>query len=171
MGRVLEAEPSDAALGRIQSAIRELDNDRAIEQSTVGERASILGRYWDDARGWYARQREGGGFERYLIRPYITRRLITSVEILNGLIAVARRPWPDRIEIDVPQQPPMTGASGYPFSGGPLPAQHVEYTMRHSYRARASAVANALALGRTADAAIGVSRYQRATGSLPGSLG
>jgi hypothetical protein len=100
----------------------------------------------------------------------MTRRLIQTVDILNILIAGARRPWPDRIDIYVPPQPPMTRASGYPFSGGLLPVEHVEYTLRHSYRTRASAVANSLALGRTADAAIAVSRYRRATGSLPDSL-
>ena len=42
--------------------------------------------------------------------------------------------------------------------------------VRHSYRSRASAVANSLALGRTADAAIAVARYRRAAGgSLPDS--
>ena len=167
MDGLLEVEPSDAVLRQIQTSIRDMDNDGAIEQSLRGERAFVLGSYWNDARGWYALQREGGVLERLVVRPFMTRRLIRSVESMNGLIAHARRPWPERLEISVPPQPKMNPTSWHSlFLGG----AQVEYTLRHRYRGSASSVANSLALGRTADAAIAVSRYQRATGSLPASL-
>ena len=168
IGETIEAEPTGAALERIQEAIHELDSDSAIEQSMMGERAFALGTYWNDPIHWYARQREGGGLERYLVRPLMTRRLIKSVEIMNGLIATARRPWPDRLEVNVPPAP--TGLDRRSWSSVFASGRYVEYSLRESYRRSASAVANSLALGRSADAAIGVSRYQRATGSLPDSL-
>jgi len=168
VGGLIEFGPSDVALHRVQSAIRELDNDAAIEQSAIAERAFWLGRYWDNSRHWYARQRDGDGLEWYLVRPYMTRRLIATVQIMSELIANARRPWPDRLEVDVPPEPSSNRRpSRFPFVG----RVQVDYMVRHSYRSRASAVANSLALGRTADAAIAVARYQRAAGgSLPGSL-
>jgi hypothetical protein len=168
IGETIEAEPTDAALQRIQRAVHELDNDRAIEQSMLGERASALGRYWNDAVHWYARQREGGGLERYFVRPFMTRRLIKSVEIMNGLIATARQPWPDRLEVNVPPAP--AGVDRASWGSVFASAYYVDYSLRESYRRSASAVASSLALGRTADAAIGVSRYQHATGSLPKAL-
>jgi hypothetical protein len=169
MGGLIESGPSDVALQRVQTAIRELDNDAAIEQSTIAERAFWLGRHWDDRRHWYARQRDGSGLEWYLVRPYMTRRLIATGQIMSELIANARRPWPERLEVDVPPQPSTNRVtSAFPF----LSRVQVEYTLRHSYRSRASAVANSLVLGRTADAAIAVARYQRAAGgALPRSLG
>jgi hypothetical protein len=166
--RFLAADPRDASLGAVQDAIRELDNDTVLEQSMLAERALALGSYWNESGAWYARHRDmPSGPLWYVMRPLMTRRFVETIHIMTTLIERARQPWPARLHVDVPDEPPDSrGPRRFPF----LPIPQAGHTLGTSYRSRAQSIATALALGRTFDAAIGVERYRRATGASPDSL-
>ena len=73
---------------------------------------------------------------------------------------------PPRLHIDVVDNPPGSRAPG-----SVLVSAEPSHTLGTTYRARAPSIATALALGRTADAAIAVELYRRANaGGLPDSL-
>ena len=169
MDRFLAARPSEASLRAVQQAIRGLDNDQALHQSMLAERAFTLGSYWDESRGWYARHRDmpNQAFS-YVMRPLLTRWFVENIQLMTTLIAQARQPWPERLHVNVPDRPPGSpGRRRFPFVRIP----EATHTLGTSYRTRARSIATALALGRSADAAIAAERFRRATGALPGALG
>ena len=168
VGPALEQSPSEAALLTLQSAIREQDNDAAIEQSLLGERAFHLRNSWDESAQWYARHRDGNDVLWYLLRPFLTRMSIYRLDIMSQLLTQARQPWPVRLHVAVPPQPSSGPRGGwFPFFGWDA----VEYQVRSSYKRQAVGVATALACARAADAAIAIERYRRAhDGSPPDSL-
>lgn len=169
VGRLLDLAPSDRALQRLQTAIREIDVDKAVEQSLLAERAFHLGMFWNESRAWYARppRDASGNPVWYIMRPVLVRQLIKMIEIQTTLLELARKPWPERLHVNVPERPP---GSRRPRGFLPLPFAEATHTLGSSYRSRVTSVATALALGRTADAAIAAERYRRATGRLPESL-
>ena len=166
IGRFLAAGPSDASLQRVQKTIRELDDDSMLERALLSERAYMLGSYWNDSRQWFASGRDTpNGPLFYLMRPLLTRGLIQNVGLQTRLLEQSRQPWPPRLHVDVVDSPPGTPARGSFWLLQP------SHTLGRTYRARASSVATALALSRTADAAIAVEQYRRAnSGGLPDSL-
>ena len=169
MDRFLAARPSEASLRAVQQALRGLDNDQALHQSMLAERAFTLGSYWDESRGWYARHRDmpNPAFW-YVMRPLLTRWFVQNVQLMTTLIEQARQPWPERLHLDVPDRPPGSrGRRRFPFVRIPEAA----HTLGTSYRTRARSIATALALGRAAEAAIAAELFRRATGALPGALG
>jgi hypothetical protein len=167
--RLLEVVPSDTALQRVQAAIREIDDDHSLERSLLAERAFHLGMFWNESQTWYARPplHASGNPLWYVMRPVLTRHLLEMIDVLTTLIDRARKPWPERLHVDVPDRPPRSrGPRGFLF----LPFAEATHTLGSSYRSRATSIATALALGRTADAAIAAERYRRATGKLPDKL-
>jgi hypothetical protein len=168
IGRFLGAGPSDASLQRVQKAIRELDNDSMLERAVVSERAFMLGMFWNEGSGWFAPQRNlPNGALFMVMRPLVTRQFIGTVDILTALVEQSRRPWPTRLHIDVVDNPPRSRSGDW---WALMPWTRATQTLGTSYRRRAANVATALALGRTADAAIAAERYRRATGRLPETL-
>jgi hypothetical protein len=166
ISRVIEAAPSNLSLQRVQAAIRDVDEDAAIEQSIVAQRAFYLGNYWDESRGWYARQRDVSNDALwYVKRPLKTRRFVQTIEIMTTLVDRSRQPWPVRLHVDVPDKLPGS-PRGFPF----LPAAQAYHMLGSSYRSQATSIASSLALLRTADAAIAVELYRRRTGRMPKSL-
>ena len=166
--RLLQARPSDAALQQVQRAIREVDDDNALERSVLAERAFYLGQYWNESRGWYARPpRDAAGNPLWFVmRPFTTGRIVAMIEMMTGLLDRARQPWPARIHVEVPEKPASRDPRGSAF----LPSNEMRYALLNGYRSRAENYATALALGRTGDAALAAEQYRRATGALPDSL-
>jgi hypothetical protein len=166
--RVLQARASDAGLQQVQRAIRDVDDDNALERSVLAERAFYLGQYWNESRGWYARPpRDAAGNPLWFVmRPFTTGRIVAMIEIMTELLDRARQPWPARIHVEVPEKPASRDPRGSAF----LPSNEMRYALLNGYRSRAVNHATALALGRTGDAAIAAEQYRRATGALPDSL-
>ena len=169
MARLIAAAPSVAALQRVHSAMREIDDDAALEQSVLVERAFYIRNYWDESRGWYARHRDvPNDAVSYVTRPLMTRRFVEMIEITTTLLERSRQPWPQRLHVDVPDEPRGSrGRVGFPFVVG----KYAPYALASSYRSRATSMATALALIRTADAAIAIELYRRSHGgTLPDTL-
>jgi hypothetical protein len=169
IARFLAAGPSDASLRHVQKAIRELDDDRILERSLLAHRAFMLGSYWNESRGWFAQHRDmpnGGLF--VLMRPLLTRQYVQIIGKLTESVERARQPWPARLHIDIVDSPPGSQGRGL---WSILPWKPASHSLGTSYRRQAASVGTALALGRTADAAIAAELYRRANGGrLPDSL-
>ena len=167
ISRLIDAGPSEGALQQVQTAIREVDDDAAMAQSMMAQRALYLGSYWDESRGWYSppQRHAPNDVIWYATRPLMVRRFVGTIEIMTTLIERARQPWPLRLHVDVPEKAPGS-PRGFPF----LPAAQAYHTLGSSYRSQATSIASSLALLRTADAAIAAELYRRRTGRMPESL-
>lgn len=159
---------SDTTLERLQTAVREQDDDKAVERATAALRATVLEQVWNEPSRWYRPPRTRGaeGVVWYAIRPFMTRRLIRSVNLQTDLLTHSRLPWPARLHVDVRDQPPDPSKGPRDFSG-----VNEEWSVRRRYKGTALSVATALALVRTSDAALAIERYRRANGgAIPDSL-
>jgi hypothetical protein len=87
---------------------------------------------------------------------------------MDRLLAVARRPWPDRLDVDAPDDERMAALSRRRLATVTA-AYWIERT-RYSQKARSQLAAKTLALVRSAAAAVAIERFRRAHGTLPPAL-
>jgi hypothetical protein len=166
VARWLADRPSDQALLEVQQAIRETDDDTALEGSLLAERAFMLRNVWNESQNWYSTPRDvPNQFLWYVMRPLMARRFIQTIERMNRLLEHSRQPWPARLHVDVEDPPAGPSRSGPRSLLSDFAAFY--HTLGSSYRSRARNIATALALARTANAAIAIERYRRANAGLP----
>jgi len=140
----------------------------------VTDRARLLGMYWDDARQWYARAPRAfdvtGGIVFYILRPWMANRVAAQVALFNEAVVAARRPWPDRLRIDAPNDAAIAQArSRVPWLPGLAMAPGRDLTSA-MHRERMQRTANTLAIVRAAIAATAVARFRQTHGALPATL-
>ena len=163
VSQVIPLAPSKAALERLQSALAVLDVDASVEQQLLAQRARLLGAYWDDGHRWYARPprtfETPSGPMFYLLRPWIVHRAIAEARILGDLLVTARRPWPDRLRVDLPGEQAIAAArrSGFFLAWGVMGPEASRYL--HSERTQATA--STLAVVRSAMTVVAIARYRQ----------
>jgi hypothetical protein len=160
----LPLRASDETLRDTQRAFREHDVDSLLEQMVVRNRARILGMFWDSAGGWYSRTPERVLFAApwVLVRPFAAHRLVRHVLDLNAWEVIARRGWPDRLEV------PAVPSPGKPPA--PWSYQLLAYPARVNLSIMAERFRSAglmLASIRTVDTALAVERYRLAHDGRP----
>ena len=139
VSQVIPLAPSKAALERLQSALAALDVDASVEQQLLAQRARLLGAYWDDGHRWYARPPRTfdtpSGPVFYLLRPWIVHRAIAEARILGDLLVTARRPWPDRLRVDLPGDQAIAAArrSGFFLAWGVIGPEASRYLHSAAY--------------------------------------
>ncbi len=170
IARWLEGHPSDHALVAVQEAIREIDHENTLEGSILAERAFMLRNVWNESQNWYSNPRDVSNRPVwYVMRPWMARRFIQTIELMNELLEQSRQPWPARLHVDIEDRPAGSSRTGPRSLLSDFGAFY--HSLGTSYRSRAKNIATALALARTANAAIAIERHRRANaGSLPTSL-
>lgn len=169
----LESGTSDAALERLGRELDALDVDTAIEAGLLAERALQLQTYWDTGRDWYASAPRGyrapGPALLLVARPLVVHRLHQQLKEMEALLSVARRPWPERLQVEAPGDEEIAA-----IRRGGLATLGRAYwigTVRYQHRARAERAAGTLALVRAARTAVAVETFRRTHGgTLPGGL-
>lgn len=141
---LLALNPADEDLRLLLEAMAEVDRDELVAEACYTVRASVLGEVWDPQRQWYSTSRLAPPLP---LRPIEAHRRLRDVHQLNELIAHARRPWPERLQV----------------SGAETP-------WRYLYRHSVAQIATALAKVRVARAAVAVELYRRERGALPERL-
>lgn len=171
--QILELGPSSELLTSLHDAIALEDRDGLIEQSILGERAFVLGRYWDSSRRWFAAPGTAGmaiSDPVWLsVRPYAIHLVIGQVQMMNKFLETSRKPWPDRLAFDAPDIPEVP-----PQRRGPLyfvTAPHLRWVTVNAQRTRTTYAATMLGGVRSTVAVIAIERYRRShAGALPSSL-
>jgi hypothetical protein len=161
---VLSIEPSAQSLEVLQRDLLSIDTDSAIEQQVLQERAVLLQAYWDDARSWYS--------SLHPLRPWMVHRVIRQAHLLDEFLIQARRPWPQRLEIQAPTEAEIVERRRRlgPRSAFPLDVGDPE-AARYAQKRRTEVTATTLALVRSALAATAVARFRLANaGELPRTL-
>ncbi len=174
---VLSAGPSATALQRLQRSLQDVDLDSAIEQQVLWERALLLQTYWNEPRGWYAVPGYAFGTPAgplfYLLRPWIAHRVVRQAQLLEEFLNAARRPWPEKLQLDAPPEAQIAARrsrrtilpslSGWKF-GDPGISRYVNAR-------RTEGIATTLAVVRSALGATAVARFRLANaGELPRTL-
>ena len=174
------AEPSAAALRRLQSALEEQEKrDRAM-QGLLGERARWLDRIWNQ---WYGttplaphalllRRRS---LEQTVLRPLFTHELVAALRVWGELIAAARGPSTDWIRVRDQLQRQYPNPVRVP--AGTASAMRLPWWMYQADRGVAVDIflhytrPDPVVRARASRMAVAVERYRRDhNGSLPQSL-
>jgi hypothetical protein len=161
---VLASGISGSSLERLQQRLQEPDIDSAIELQVLQERAVLLQSFWNDARSWYTRT--------YPLRPLVAHRVVEQAELLNEFLLQARRPWPQRLDIDAPSEAEIADRRRRPGRLLLFPLDLGDPDIaRYAHKRRTEATASSLALVRSALAATAVARFRLAhAGELPRTL-
>lgn len=174
IGPVLEAGPGDAALVKLQQAAAAYDRDNAIEIVSQRLRAEMIASMWDQSREWYGRPkvrfRPDSAIDPlvyHVSRPWFAHRLNAEIRVLNRAVEQSRKPWPERLHFEGPDQPPRLRGGFLGIFNVDHPAGVLRYLTRH----RARGIGRMLAYVRTSAPAIAIMRYRAANrGSLPATL-
>jgi hypothetical protein len=169
-GDILSERPAPATLERLQKIVRLYDRDDLIRTDAMNNRAMLIESLWNPANDWYGRPPGpfyGNPFEPLaylLLRPWLAHSVTRELRRMDGAVAAATAPWPDRVRFS-PVAMPMIGARRWRSFDSPAT------TIVYLHQQRARAYGRLLANLRTADAAAAVERYRAAHGGeLPGTL-
>lgn len=123
---ILALSPPAPRLAELQSALSAIDQDDIVERAVLGERAYVLGHYWDAGSRSFTRftggpPRSGARWSVgwAALRPYVIHLTILDVELMTTSLEQARRPWPARLDVEGGPEvvdPPSAG-SRFPFTG------------------------------------------------------
>jgi hypothetical protein len=94
--------------------------------------------------------------------------VINQVQFMTGLLADARRPWPQRVAVELPQRPEVQRQA----RAFPLTVAHTRRAAVNAHAMRTNYAAAMLATVRSTFSALAVERYRRGhAGMLPARLG
>lgn len=82
--------PSRAARESAERSLARIDRDDRLKQLFVGLRATALSEFEDSRRRHHV--------DDLLVSPYVTRKVVSTIDASTALEAAAERPWPDRID-------------------------------------------------------------------------
>ncbi|MEP6592719.1 MAG: hypothetical protein ABJC51_03460, partial [Acidobacteriota bacterium] len=172
---ILAISPSAPRLAELQSVLSALNQDDIVERAVLGERALVLGLYWD--AGSRSFNRSAGGpppsGARWSVgwaalRPYVIHLTIGHVELLTTWLEQARRPWPARLDVEGEPEavgPPSAG-SRFPFTGAAT-----RRAATSIQRTRNRTAGTLLGVVRGALVTLAIERYRRGhDGVLPAQL-
>jgi hypothetical protein len=165
---VVQLQPSDKALDTLRREIAAMDVDDAIERGVILDRSLLIQTFWDDAHKWYARPWRNFVPQPFwqVLRPWLAHRAVALVALYNDFQQAARRPWPQRLEV----QPSAAPVVRRGFLGS-LRTEYSDAMVRSIHRERTAIVARRLALTRSAIAIIAAEQYRRGNGgAMPDSL-
>lgn len=167
---VLErSRPTEAALGRLQDALREATVDDDVERGLLRDRVDLLAtidRHFGGAR-WSAPRGAGpfqSAFNDYAFRPWNRRGMIGLLRTLNAMIDAGRQPWPAKLAAieAVGEEELLPGwATSERIGAG---------VMLSEYRSRARGEARWRVTTDAAMLAVALVRYRAARGTLPATL-
>ena len=167
---VLSGKLSPATLERLQKIIRTYDRDDLIRTDAMNNRAMLIESLWNPANDWYGRPPGpfyGNPLEPLaylLLRPWLAHSVTRELRRMDGAVAAATAPWPERVKFS-PVAMPAIGARRWRSFDSPAT------TIFYLHQQRARAYGRLLANLRTADAAAAVERYRAAQGGeLPRTL-
>lgn len=166
------ADPSPAALERVQTAFEQADNPEQALAHFLRERARYLEMIWhrfyghspDAPRQYRLPVR---GVVETIVRPWRSHKLVETLQLWARLVEVARQPWPQRAEAGArviasaeQELDPRYSRFYFPLMGRDLPL---------GVFARAID-ATPLIIDRCSIAAVAVERFKHDTGTLPATL-
>lgn len=167
---VLErSRPSEAALARLQEALREATVEDDVERGLLRDRVDLVAtieRHFGGAR-WIAPRGAGpfqSAFNDYVFRPWNRRGMIGLLRTLNAMIDAARQPWPAKLAAieAVGEEELLPGWATSQRIGAAV--------MLSEYKSRARGEARWRVTTHSAMVAVALVRYRAVTRTLPATL-